>query len=94
MQDTLEHKEVHIRAVKLFKYALQCSKVHEIKLLHNKIIFLLSSVCVCFGFFVSLFEEDFFFWIFFQYIKKTLQIFILKDTIVFSFPSFLRQLHL
>lgn len=36
MHDTLEHKEEHIRAVKLFKYALQHSEVHEIKRLHNR----------------------------------------------------------
>lgn len=50
IEDTLEHKEVHIRAVKLFKYAVQHSEVHEIKLLHNKITFLLSCVCI-FGLF-------------------------------------------
>lgn len=47
MQDALEHKEEHIRAVKLFKYALQQSEVNEIKLLHNVIIMNYFSTFLC-----------------------------------------------
>lgn len=48
MQDTLEHKEEHIRAVKSFKYALQRSEVHKIKLLHNKMNYFFAFLCVLF----------------------------------------------
>lgn len=55
MQDTLEHKEEHIRAVKSFKYALQHSEVHEIKLLHNKMNYFFAFLCVLvFGLFCVL----------------------------------------
>lgn len=48
MQDALEHKEEHIRAVKLFKYALQQSEVHEIKLLHNQMNYFSTFLCAWF----------------------------------------------
>lgn len=97
MQDTLEHKEEHIRAVKSFKYALQRSEVHKIKLLHNKMkLFFCFLVCVVFWAFLCLNLRKIlaFFFLFLQDIKKTRHIFILKDTIIFSLPSLLRQLHL
>lgn len=79
-----EHKEEYIRGVKLLKLTMHCNIVKCTRSNHwatNFLLFLISYVWDCF-------------FLLFAGKKKTLQVFILKESTVFSFPSLLRRLHL